>query len=177
MFQVATLEINQKTKVLYLVNYCPQNVFSSLCIVFGFFGFFCKWVAWDFYISGAGINGNGELKDTHWNKKIEIIFSWRADWMSFPPYFHYLKDKYYMYLNCYSMVGACGNTAHVLSSLSPSAVLISPVKEWWGSSWEVVSCREVLRWPKWHPFMKPIPTVVRIWKKSLCNSSCLKAGW
>lgn len=27
--------------------------------------FFNKWVAWDFYIAGAGINGNGELKDTH----------------------------------------------------------------------------------------------------------------
>lgn len=82
MFQVATLEINQETKVLYLANYCPQNAFSSLCI------FFCKRVAWDFYISGAGINENGELKDTL-VKKLEIIFSLRADWMLFPPRFHY----------------------------------------------------------------------------------------
>lgn len=77
----------------------------------------------------------------------------------------------------YSFVGACGNSIHVLFSLSSSAVLILTVKEWRGSSWEVVSYGEVLRWPKCHPFMKPFPNAVHIWKKSLCNSSCLKAGW
>lgn len=64
-----------------------------------------------------------------------------------------------MYLNYYSVLGVCGNSAHVLFSLSSSAVLTSAVKEWWGSSWEAFSCREVLRWHKCHLFMKPFPTV------------------
>lgn len=50
-----------------------------------------------------------------------------------------------MYLNYYSVFGTCGNSTRVLSLLSSSAVLISTVKEWWGSSWEVISYRAVLR--------------------------------